>query len=83
MGSLDIWNLERSTSIFHISNAHKNVINCISAVGLEQQSAPEIVTGGRDGTTPMRKTTKISPSIPRIFFGDLREASSMLTPARL
>ncbi|XP_049592865.1 dynein axonemal assembly factor 10 [Syngnathus scovelli] len=51
-GNLNIWNLEEPNIPVYSVKAHKEIVNCIDAVGGLNigDGAPEIVTGSRDGT---------------------------------
>ncbi|XP_057704184.1 dynein axonemal assembly factor 10 [Corythoichthys intestinalis] len=51
-GRLNIWNLEETDLPVYSVKAHKEIVNCIDAVGGLGigDGAPEIVTGSRDGT---------------------------------
>ncbi|XP_063831485.1 dynein axonemal assembly factor 10 [Ostrinia nubilalis] len=50
-GTMEIWDLERSTQVY-ITKEHTDIINSIDGMGGNTVScgAPEIVTGSRDGT---------------------------------
>lgn len=49
-GGLDVWDLERMDRPTYSARQHEGIINCIDGVGgRDGISAPELVTGGRDG----------------------------------
>ena len=50
-GTLDVWDLERMDTPTYSARQHDGIVNCIDGVGgRDGISAPELVTGGRDGS---------------------------------
>jgi len=67
-GGLRIWDLEKLDFPVAEVQAHREIVNCIDGVGLNDGGAPLIATGSRDGTVkvwdprqPVKATTSIGP----------------------
>ncbi|KAM8859289.1 dynein axonemal assembly factor 10 [Spinachia spinachia] len=69
-GNLNIWNLETPDVSVYSVKAHREIVNCIDAVGGLGigDGAPEIVTGSRDGTVkvwdPRQKDSPVANMEP-------------------
>eukprot|EP00730_Choanoeca_flexa_P001497 TRINITY_DN10662_c0_g1_i1.p1 TRINITY_DN10662_c0_g1~~TRINITY_DN10662_c0_g1_i1.p1 ORF type:complete len:353 (+),score=70.77 TRINITY_DN10662_c0_g1_i1:884-1942(+) len=63
-GELTTWDLERLEQPIYKAKRHAGIINCIDgAGGLNQEGAPEIVTGGRDGCVKIWDTRQANDPV--------------------
>ncbi|KAJ1620652.1 WD40-repeat-containing domain protein [Pavlovales sp. CCMP2436] len=95
-GKLNIWDLENLAAPVFAAQAHAGLLNCIDGVGgLKGSGAPEIVTGGKDGSVkvwdPRQADGPVASMEPKpgdvardcwaVAFGDSHSASDRVVAA--